>query len=677
MSFIGNSPKVNRLRLNPRSTDPVNPTDGDLQYADGSAREEGLWVYKNSAWVRAGSSEDSGVKNYISQTDSLFEGGIGTWFTFDDGSAYVDGTGGTASNLTISTTANPAQVLEGTASFSIAKAAADAQYEGTSVQLIDIDRADLGRTLYGSLEFDSSQDADYASGDLKIFAYDITNSIILPVLTDDDGIPAGKGKVLFRILPSTTTEQIRLSLMVNSSNAAAWEVFVDEVIATPAAQIEAPIVTPWESFTPTTSWGSNVTFTARKRRVGDSLEIRLSGALTGAPTSATFELTVPDSLSIDLAKMQASGGIGAGAKVGDGYLWDESTAANRTYGQVIAQTSTTLRITATANGSVTQAVPFTWANGDFINLVCSIPIEGWNASAVLSTTEASNETGKFRASRNGTAQTGISTNNSFVQLLFNSTSGNLDYSSGLVYDDANARFVVVQPGVYTFSASAFINSTNVLASRYELIIQQNGSNRIGSTSVFPVATVSFQLSASGDLQAEAGDIITVGIFGLGNNSVNTLTMAGSSTLSYFTGHQLPDFTVFGVYGEQELLEATAAAANFTTTVTEYADAASLVLTPGEWDIEAVITYISNGATTTTNVYAGISSTSGNSATGLTEGNTLLRDVKNTAVSTRTNLQPFVKGVVVSSPTAYYLKMRADGSNTNLQYAYKISARRVR
>ena len=50
MAYIGKSPSVKRIRHNPQSTAPSNPTEGDVYYDDGSTNTEGLYVYKNAAW---------------------------------------------------------------------------------------------------------------------------------------------------------------------------------------------------------------------------------------------------------------------------------------------------------------------------------------------------------------------------------------------------------------------------------------------------------------------------------------------------------------------------------------------------------------------------------------------------------------------------------------------------
>lgn len=57
MSFQGQSPRVNRIRYTPQSSAPVNPTEGDSYFSDGTERPEGIWVYRNGDWVSAGGGD--------------------------------------------------------------------------------------------------------------------------------------------------------------------------------------------------------------------------------------------------------------------------------------------------------------------------------------------------------------------------------------------------------------------------------------------------------------------------------------------------------------------------------------------------------------------------------------------------------------------------------------------
>jgi hypothetical protein len=95
MAFQGSQPNINSLKLTPASADPASPVAGQLQYADGTARAAGLWVYSGSAWVRASealiaarATTAAGQVVGTSNTDIIY----GTE-SFDTANAYNTGTG--------------------------------------------------------------------------------------------------------------------------------------------------------------------------------------------------------------------------------------------------------------------------------------------------------------------------------------------------------------------------------------------------------------------------------------------------------------------------------------------------------------------------------------------------------------------------------------------------------
>jgi hypothetical protein len=89
------------IGLIPRSTDPSSPTNGDIQFSDGTARTTGLWQYVSGAWVqlvapvtpisfRAGASTtavSSGASSVIVFTNDSTGG------NFDTSSMYDNTTG--------------------------------------------------------------------------------------------------------------------------------------------------------------------------------------------------------------------------------------------------------------------------------------------------------------------------------------------------------------------------------------------------------------------------------------------------------------------------------------------------------------------------------------------------------------------------------------------------------
>jgi len=129
----------------------------------------------------------------------------------------------------------------------------------------------------------------------------------------------------------------------------------------------------------------------------------------------------------------------------------------------------------------------------------------------------------------------------------------------------------------------------------------------------------------------------------------------------------------------ELIESSSAGfVSYGITVNQFGDLTSIDLPPGEWDISALTILRGGTGFAPGSVQMGISTTAGNSTTGLVFGDN------------RSGLQPFTGtgddnpqsipfyNVVVTTETTHYLKYRIDasiGSGTDI--AYKISARRIK
>jgi hypothetical protein len=119
-----------------------------------------------------------------------------------------------------------------------------------------------------------------------------------------------------------------------------------------------------------------------------------------------------------------------------------------------------------------------------------------------------------------------------------------------------------------------------------------------------------------------------------------------------------------------------ALSNYTTTVDQWGDYRSISLTSGTWSVYGAATFYSNGVTTTTYCNVGMSTTSGNSATGLTFGETYFSESKNTASDSRTTITVPPIFFTFGSTTTVYLKTLCSGSITNLQAAGRITGIRI-
>ena len=132
----------------------------------------------------------------------------------------------------------------------------------------------------------------------------------------------------------------------------------------------------WKSFTAAISWSTNVTRTARQRRVGDSMEIGIHVLCSGAPTAATLTHTISDSLTIDTAKLPTTASTGGNMRYT--YAHDASASANRTGGPAIYNSASQIRFLMEGSSFISNTVPFSFANNDSVNINALVPITGWN-----------------------------------------------------------------------------------------------------------------------------------------------------------------------------------------------------------------------------------------------------------------------------------------------------------
>lgn len=143
---------------------------------------------------------------------------------------------------------------------------------------------------------------------------------------------------------------------------------------------DAASLSEWETFTPTGSWTSNVSYVGKKRRVGDTLEVFFSGTLTGSPNSTSLNITLPDSLSIDIAKLASPSGS---TPLGFGMLEDASVGlfpaiiiyGNATILSISYQESSGSNLKA--NDISSNIIPFAWGSGDKFYGYFKVPISGW------------------------------------------------------------------------------------------------------------------------------------------------------------------------------------------------------------------------------------------------------------------------------------------------------------
>ena len=361
----------------------------------------------------------------------------------------ADGTGGSA-NVTISR--NTSSPLRNTADFKISKDAVNRQGQGISYDFT-IDAADKAKKLIISFDYDASH-AGYADDDIKVFIYDVTNTDLIRVSSEE--LKAGKGTHYSQFQTASNSTSYRLIFHISSTNAAAYDVFLDEVSVGPREITHGAIITDWQEYTPTfnsgfsVGTGGNVENKFEYRRVGENIEIRFLislGTSSASMGTGNFSFTLPAGYNM----------VSAFALRGDDYptlgfvrLGDNNTATDYN-GQVFPNAGSTNTLVVgihSSYGVVTATSPITWAGQDFMSCPSiTMPIEGWSTNAKISEEFSSREIVAEGAGNGGTSITANVTNIDFTETR--DTTGSFN----------GTTFTAPETGDYLISGCVHISST--------------------------------------------------------------------------------------------------------------------------------------------------------------------------------------------------------------------------
>lgn len=404
MSYSGNSPKVNRLRLQPRSADPVNPAEGDLQFADGSARAQGLWVYKSGQWTQA-SSAAQGSKNYLSSylnnpgNGDFESNSTAGWSLFNTtltGQLPTGSISAGAASITTFDVVNSGQ-LAGSASLRIAASTSLSAGQGFISSPFTIDREDQSKVLSFKFSYKLNAGGSVAnfsgtsSNTFAIYIYDTTASAwIQPAGVYNMVQNSGVGVATGTFQTTSASTQYRIAVVCVNAHAAAITMLFDSFVVGPQIVQMAPAISDFTAYTPVITSGSggptNYTATGMQKIVGDVMQIHGQMLFSGA--SAAFSqviVSLPSGRSIDTAKLLAN----SVKKLGYGYAAD---AATNFYGADVRYNSTTTVLVDalpvisgySGTGPISEVAPFTYGAGDSISWYFEVPIAGLSSNSVSS-----------------------------------------------------------------------------------------------------------------------------------------------------------------------------------------------------------------------------------------------------------------------------------------------------
>lgn len=394
MSFPGNRPKSSAISLIPQSTDPVSPAEGDLQYADGAVRAEGLWVYTNGAWQPVGSGAGV-IKNYLGSVNGAdnngnFESGsVSNWVlgnatltnAFPSG-APTFGSGAAAQLTRTITTTNP---LAGSFSLQYASSVATTAGNFLASPAFTIDREDRAKVLSFSFSYEVVSGTINASGtsanSFGVAIYDVTNSVwVQPAGVYNIVQSSGVGLATGTFQTAANASQFRFVLFNATATSGAVTLNVDDFVVGPQPVVNAPAVSDWQSYTPTwAGFGTPTNVEAFWRRVGANAEIRLkwvNGTVTATEARAGLPPGLTSAASAVIPTIQLAGGSIRSSNAATYFAQYPLIEPSVTYLTFGVQTST-------AN-PVAKALGTAFANGDTMEVLAFVPIAGWSSNSVSS-----------------------------------------------------------------------------------------------------------------------------------------------------------------------------------------------------------------------------------------------------------------------------------------------------
>lgn len=401
----------------------------------------------------------SGI-NYITNGD--FKTNDTGWVEYADaaGVAPVDGTGGSPLTAFTRSTSSP---LRGTGSgFWNKIGSVTRQGEGVAYAFT-IDTADQGKMQ--QISFDYTVTSSYADGDMRVYIYDVTNSVLIEPSQRDILANSGQAKYLGYFQAPSNSTSYRFIIHTSSASAANYDLKIDNVKVGPISSGNAgTFVSDYQDFTLSaiTGLASFSTVRAKYRRVGGNAEGYFEfTASVDATTTLVLPLNFISGLTVNSALIGTRTTFGHGFMItpSNSYVFELSgEASGFTFRADVGEFS---NLIPSADGGVDS--------GDRITCQFNVPIQGWSTG--VSASEMPSGSVAYTLLTKGSAQS--IANATSTKITFTGTQ--YDYSG--IADIANSRIIIGESGIYDINAVAQFASNATGDRRVEI--------RVGGTLVGP------------------------------------------------------------------------------------------------------------------------------------------------------------------------------------------------
>lgn len=377
--------------------------------------------------------------------------------------AFSSSNGGRAKNTNTNAAAvDSSSAIAGTYALNLATTGAGAIGDGYISSAYTIDAADQAKVLAFKLYYKvatvpaSLNMSGTSANTYAVAIYDPANNAWLGTagqfnFTQSSGVGICQGT--FQTASNTTSIQIFIYSPVAPT--ATSSLLIDDVYVGPQSLAFGAAMTDWTAFTPTGTWSTNTTYVGYYRRHGDSVDLQYQVSLAGAPTTATLTVNLPSGMTIDTTKLPSNKnslelGFTGGTAAGNGFAgfvqYNNTTSIQPT---VLIDGSTASKQNL---GAITQVAPYTFANGDGINVtVYDLPIVGWSSNTSMS---ADTDTRVVAAAMTGATAT---VTGSYSDVTWTTVASDTHGAMGVI------NYTVPVTGYYNVTGALFVGATSLSA----------------------------------------------------------------------------------------------------------------------------------------------------------------------------------------------------------------------
>jgi hypothetical protein len=533
-------------------TDDIS--EGTNKYFSNALVDANAGVIANTAKVSA-----SGSINVHSDVDTVTDtpvvGEVLTW----DGSNWVPDVGGgtgqgginyfknkdfEVDGSDVTTTGNITPGLDtvtnirGSQSLTLTIGTGATTADFVDFEMDDVDPIDVDGSKILPISFEYFTDGNFSTNDVQFVLRRLDATAADIDLIDELGgkILSSSGKIPFhsrvQIDNDANTYALRMKVLVAPSVAS--KITIDSMKIGPDEVVPGAIITAWQPYTATLTNLGNATQSLEYRRVGDSIDIRGAIIIGSTLPTGTFLVSLPGGLSF--------GPTVVGSSLSMGYFAGSTSSPFFPLGTINKVSATTFgALTVGANAQWNATNPATWSQNDkcFVNLR-GVPIDGWEATASLSTSEIALQT-IF------TKTTNIQTPTGTISAAYNVAKFASVTDKFSLYNVSTGQWTASHTGeidVHAFLEISFTSGTSRRAD-VRIINITTGEILIGSSSSTG-ATTRLVPEIGGMLSVTRGDIVEVQSLCTGASPSYT----GGTTGATFSIAYRPDFSVFSTFGSE-------------------------------------------------------------------------------------------------------------------------------